>query len=90
MHRADHALRPAPLSQGGARRADRPGEGALADRHVGPHGVEELALRHRAVSVLEQVDEQVEHLGLGLDGLAPAAQLEHVRVEHTVGEAELH
>ena len=42
------------------------------------------------VAVLDQIDQEIEHLRLDRDGLAAAGQFAQAGVEHMVGKVKLH
>ena len=72
------------------RQADRPGERRLRDDGVRPDGGEQLVLRNRTVSVVDQTGDQLEDLRLDRDDLPFPSQLEARRVELVMTEGEPH
>ena len=62
------------------------GQRRLAHESVAPHRVEELRLGHQPVPVGDQMAEHVEDLGLDVDELTAAAQLELVEIELAILE----
>ena len=87
---ADHALGAPVVADRLARGLDAARQRRLAHEPVAPDVVEQLFLRHDAVAVLDEVAQHVEHLGLDVARLAPAAQLEARRVELELVELEDH
>ncbi len=90
VHRLDDTL-------GGAVVADRPpgrlhprGEGRLRDEPIAPDLVEQLLLRHDAVPMLDEVTEELEHLGLDVDGSGRTDEREPLVVELVLVEPEAH
>jgi len=88
--RAHHLLRPPVVTDDASHRLDAAHQRRLAHEAVAPDVVEQLGLRHHPVAVLEQINEEVEHLGLDRDGFARAPDLEAVGVDLDVPEDELH
>lgn len=74
--RLDHALPPAVVADGLARRLDRGRERGVGDDPPVPDPGEDLVLAEHPVAVLHEQQEQLQHLGLNLDGQAVALKLE--------------
>ena len=67
VHGADHTLGTAAVAQRLAGTLDPRCERRLADEGVTPDLLQQLALGHDPVAVLDEHDEEVEHLGLQMD-----------------------
>ena len=52
--------------------------------------LDQIVLGDDAVAVLDQIDQQIEHLRLDRDALAAAGQLAEVDIKHMVGKVKLH
>lgn len=72
-----------------ARDAHCAGQRSLARRRAWPQCVEDLVLRDRPIAMLEQKEEQTQDFGLHPHGLAPAPELETVRVDDALPETKM-
>jgi hypothetical protein len=84
----DHALLLAGIAEHAADLADRPAERCIAHGDAGPHRLDDLAARHDAVAVVDQVQEHVEHLGLDGDGGASALESVAGRIQREAQEPQ--
>ncbi len=55
-----------------------------------PHGAQQIVLSDDAVTILDEVGQQIEHLRLDRNGLAATPQLTAHHVKHVVAKAILH
>ena len=89
-NRLDHPL-PLPIvSDGAARGHDAVVKGGITDKLGRPQVFEEFVLGDNAVTMLDEVRQQIEHLGLELEECASAAQLVEPRVEFVLVEGVDH
>ena len=73
MDRLDEPLLPPPVADSPARRRQPAGQGGLTDEPAQPQLIEELFLGHDPVAVLDEIGQDIEHLGLELGHLAGIA-----------------
>src|SRR5262249_56436835 len=73
-----------------ARCTDPAGQRGLGHEPVIPHRVKQLVLADNPVTMLDEVDQQIEHLRLDVDGLARAPQFSAVDVYFAISEPEDH
>ncbi len=66
------------------------GDGGARDAHAPPHAREELVIGHDAAAVLQEVEDQVEHLGLNLDARASARDRHGLVVDSNVAYQKDH
>jgi len=79
--RADHALRPPVIANRLADGVDSRRQRRIGDDPALPDGVEQLVLAHYTVTMPEQIEQDVENLGLELDLDASAAQLATAHIQ---------
>ena len=90
VDRADHALRPPVVADGAARGLEPAGERRLADEAVAPDVVEQLLLGDHAVTVLDEVGEEIEHPGLDANPLSGPTEGKDLRVQGVLAEPIAH
>ena len=73
MDRLDEPLLPSPVADGPARCRQSTGQGGHSDEPAGPQLGEEFFLGHDPVAVLDEIGQDIEHLGLELGHLAGIA-----------------
>jgi hypothetical protein len=88
--RADEGLRLAAVADGLTRRVDPASERRVRHDPPAPHRGDEVVLADDAVAVLDEVDEEVEHLRLDHDRLFAAAKLAAGGIEHVAGKSVNH
>jgi len=72
----------------GSRRVDPAGHRRVGDGTAAPDPGNQIVLADHTVAVLDQIDQQVEHLRLDSDALARAMQFAPVGVERAIHEAK--
>lgn len=90
VRRADHRLRGTVIAHRPSGLLDPSGQGRLADELVAPNRVEQFLFAHHPISMLDQVDEHVEHLRLHLQPLTPMVDGEPVTVNRDIAERITH
>ena len=73
-----------------ARGIDTAGQGGLRHDPAAPHRGDEIVLGDDAIAVLNEANQQIEHLRLDGDGFGAAMQLAPVGVEQVIGKDKLH
>jgi hypothetical protein len=63
VDRLDHPLRATTVPNGSTRQHHKPFQDVIADKLLGPQGVEEFLARHHSVTVLDEINEQLEDFG---------------------------
>ena len=86
---ADHALVAAGIGDRLARGVDPGGQRRFRDDAPFPDFLDQIVLGDDAVAVLDQKDQEIEHLRLDSDWLARAGKLAEVGIKHVVGEMKL-
>ena len=81
---ADHSLILAGVADRGARGVDAAGQRRFGDDAAVPDALDQIVLGDDAVAVLDEVDQQIEHLRLDCDILAAAGEFAHAGIEHMV------
>jgi hypothetical protein len=87
---ADQLLALATVADRLARRIDAAGEGCLRHDPAAPHRGDEIVLGDDAIAILNEANQQIEHLRLDGNGFRAAVQLTPVGVEYMVGKEKLH
>ena len=87
---SDQALFLAAVADRLARGIDMAGEGRFGDDASAPHHVQQLILADDVLTVLHQIEQQVEDLRPDRNGLGAPRELPSFRVEHVVLEPVLH
>ncbi len=83
---AEQLLLLAIVTDGLAYRIDVAGERRFRDDATGPHGLEQMILADDAVTILQQIEQQVEDLRAYGDGVRGAGELAPIRVEDAICE----
>ncbi len=87
---ADQLLVLAAVADRLARGVDAAGQRRIRHDPAAPDRSDEIILADDAVAVLQQVNQQVEHLRLDGNGLGTAAQLASVGIKRMIGKEKLH
>ena len=87
---ADHGLILAAVADRLSRGVDAAGQGGFGDDAAVPDGLDQIVLGDDPFAVLDQIDQEVEHLRFDGDAFAGAGQLAQVDIKHMVGKAKLH
>ncbi len=87
---ADHGLILAAVADRLARGVDPARQRGFGDDAAVPHRLDQIVLGDDVVAILDQVNQEIEHLRLDRDALAAAGQLAEVDIEHMVGKVKLH
>ena len=87
---ADQALVPAAVADCPARRVDPAGQGGFRDDPPVPDLFNQIVLGDDAVAILDEIDEEVEHLRLDGNAFAAARKLAAVDVKYMIGKEKLH
>ena len=87
---ADQFLALATVADRLARGIDAAGQGRLRHDPAAPDRRDEIVLRDDAIAVLNEANQQIEHLRLDGNGFGAAVQLTPVGVEHVIGKEKLH
>jgi hypothetical protein len=78
------ALGTGPVSHGSTNFADVAGDGIELHTGIGPAILQQLFLRHQALSMLHEIHEHLVGLGLELDELSCPVQFAPICVKHTI------
>ena len=87
---ADQPLVFAAVADRLARGIDAAAQGRIRNDPAAPDRRDEIIFADDAVAVLDQIDQQVEHLRLDGNRLRPAAQLAPVGIKRMIGKEKLH
>ena len=86
---ADHRLILAAVADRFSRGVDAARQRRVGDDAAVPDGLDQVILGDDAVTVLDQVNQEIKHLRLDRDGLAAAGQFAQGSVKHMVGKVKL-
>ena len=87
---ADQLLALAIVAHRLARGVDPAGQSRIRHDAAAPHRRDEIVLRDDTITVLHNVDQQVEYLRLHCNGFGAAAQLAPLDVKRMIGKDKLH
>jgi hypothetical protein len=88
LQRLDQPLLFTAVADGSTRRVSAVGESRFGDDATSPDRSDHVVLADHAIAVADQIDQEVENLGLKRNEIAPAVQLAPISIEREILKSE--